>query len=83
VLAKEVYRRGRAVPAIWLKPPSKGDLRGLADIFNPPQNVGGAQFMRGVSSGVHGPAHLANLVEPALERRDTPAYEASGNVLRC
>jgi hypothetical protein len=68
--------------AVWLEPPSKGDLRGLADIFNPPQNVGGAQFMHGVSSGVHGPAHLANLVGPALERRDVPTNEASNNVLR-
>jgi hypothetical protein len=38
--------------------------------------------MRGVSSGVHGPAHLTNLVGPALERRDVPANEASNNVLR-
>jgi hypothetical protein len=83
VSAKEVYHRGGAVPAVWLKPPSKGDLRGLADIFNPPQNVGGAQFMRGVSSGVHGPAYLANFVGPALERRDAPANEASDNILRC
>jgi hypothetical protein len=80
---KEVYRRGGAVSAVWLEPPGKGDLRGLVDIFNPPQNVGGAQFMRGVSSGVHGPAHLANLVGPTLERRDAPANEASNNVLRC
>jgi hypothetical protein len=39
--------------------------------------------MRGVPSEVHGPAHLENLVGPALERRDTSANEASNNVLRC
>jgi hypothetical protein len=42
VSAKEVYRQGGAVPTIWLEPLGKGDLRRLADIFNPPQNVGGA-----------------------------------------
>jgi hypothetical protein len=83
VSAKEVYRRGRVVSAVWLEPPSKGDLRSLADIFNPPQNVGGAQFMRRVSSGVHGPAHLANLLGLVLERRNAPANEAGDNVLRC
>jgi hypothetical protein len=36
VLAKEVYRRGEAVLAVWPEPPSKDDLRGLADILNPP-----------------------------------------------
>jgi hypothetical protein len=83
VLAKEVYHQGRAVPAILLKPPSKSDLRGLADILNPPQNIGRAQFMRGVSSGVHGPTHLANLVGPLLKRRDVPANEASNDILWC
>jgi hypothetical protein len=50
VSAKEVYRRGRAVPAIRLKPPGTGNLRRLADVLNPPQNVGRAQLMCGVSS---------------------------------
>jgi hypothetical protein len=81
-MAKEVYHRGGAVPAVWLEPPSKDYLRGLADILNPPQNVGGAQFVHGVSSGVHGPAHLANLVRPALKRRNSPANEAGDHVLR-
>jgi hypothetical protein len=38
--------------------------------------------MHGVSSGVHGPAHLTNLVGPALKRRDAPANEASNDVLQ-
>jgi hypothetical protein len=79
--AKEVYRRGGAVSAVRLKPPSKGNLRRLADILNPPQYVGGAQLMRGVPSGVHGPAHLTYLVGPALERRDAPTNKASLYVL--
>jgi hypothetical protein len=31
VSAKGVYRRGRAVPAVWLKPPRKDSLGSLAD----------------------------------------------------
>jgi hypothetical protein len=33
-------------------------------------------------SGVHGPAHLTDLVRPALERRNSPANEAGDNVLQ-
>jgi hypothetical protein len=81
--AKVVYRRGGAVLAVRLEPPGKGHLRRLAYIFNPSQNVSRAQLMCGVSSGVHGPAHLTYLVGPALERRDTLANKASHYVLRC
>jgi hypothetical protein len=38
--------------------------------------------MCGMSSGVHGPAHLTYLMGPALERRDAPANEASHYILR-
>jgi hypothetical protein len=80
--AKEDYRRGGAVPAVGLEPPGKSHLRRFAYIFNPPQNVGRAQLMSGMSGGVHGPAHLAYLMRPALERRDAPADKASHYVLR-
>jgi hypothetical protein len=38
--------------------------------------------MHGVSSGVHGLAHLADLVRPALKRRNSPANEAGDDILR-
>jgi hypothetical protein len=81
VSAKVVYHRGTVVLAVWLKPPRENSLRGLADIFHPPHNVGGAQFMCGVPGGVHSPAHLAYLMGPALKRRNTPADKAGNNIL--
>jgi hypothetical protein len=38
--------------------------------------------VHGMSSGVHGPTHLADLVRPALKRRNSPANEAGDNVLQ-
>jgi hypothetical protein len=62
VLARGIYRRGGAIPAVWFKSPGKGSVRGLADVLDPPQNVGQSQLMRRVPGRVHGPAHLANLM---------------------
>jgi hypothetical protein len=82
MLAKEDYRQGGMVPAVGLEPPGNGHLQRFAYIFNPPQNIGRAQLMSGMSGRVHGPTHLAYLMRPALERRDAPADKASHNVLR-
>jgi hypothetical protein len=38
--------------------------------------------VRGVSSGVHGPAHLADLVRSALKRGNSPANKADDDILR-
>jgi hypothetical protein len=54
--AKEVYRQGGVVPAVRLEAPGKSHLRRLAYVLNLPQNVGRAQLIGGVSSGVYGPA---------------------------
>jgi hypothetical protein len=81
--AKGVYHRGGAVPAVRLEPPGKSHLQRLAYIFNTPQNIGRAQLMCGMSSGVHGPAHLTYLMGPTLERRHALANKTSHYVLRC
>jgi hypothetical protein len=57
-------------------------LRGLTDILYPPNYVGRAKLVRRVSGGVHGPAHLAYLVRPALKRRNSPADKTGDDVLR-
>jgi hypothetical protein len=60
----------------------KNSFRGFADILHPPKNVGGAQFVHGMSGGVHNPTHLAYLVRSPLKRRNSPAYEAGDDILR-
>jgi hypothetical protein len=57
-----IYRWGGPIPAVWFKTPGKGGLRGLADVLDPPQNVGRGQLVCRMSGGVHGPAHLADFV---------------------
>jgi hypothetical protein len=56
-------------------------VHSLADILHLPKNVGGAQFMHGMSGGVHSPTHLAYLVRSALKRRNSLADKASDDVL--
>jgi hypothetical protein len=65
-VGQRVYRWGGSIPAVRFKPPGEGGLRGLADVLDPPQNLGRSQLMSGMPGWVHGPAHLAYLVRPAL-----------------
>jgi hypothetical protein len=39
-IGQSIYRWGGPVPAVRFKSPGKGGLGGLADVLDPPQNVG-------------------------------------------